>query len=125
VLLVKRGRPPQQGRWSLPGGRVELGERLPAAVARELLEETGIAVEVGALVEVVEIIEPSHHYVILDYLCTRAAGARVAPAPVAGDDAVEASFVPVRELAARGCTERVIQVVARAVALQSGSSSPS
>jgi 8-oxo-dGTP diphosphatase len=121
VLLVKRGRPPHQERWSLPGGRVEAGEGLVVAVARELLEETGIAVDVGALVEVVEIIEPPYHYVILDYLCSRADGARVVP--VASDDASEASFVPVSELAARGCTDQVIQVVTRAVALASASTS--
>jgi 8-oxo-dGTP diphosphatase len=119
VLLVKRGRPPQQSRWSLPGGRVEAGERLAAAVARELLEETGITVEVGVLVEAVEIIEPSYHYVILDYLCARAEGSRVVP--VAGDDAAEASFVPVSELFARGCSDRVIEVVARAIELQRAS----
>jgi 8-oxo-dGTP diphosphatase len=115
VLLVKRGHPPSQGRWSLPGGRVEPGERLAAAVARELLEETSLRVEAGPLVEVVEVIEPPYHYVILDYLCMLAA--ETIP-PVAGDDASEAAFVPVHELAARGCSEIVIQIVARAAAMR-------
>jgi 8-oxo-dGTP diphosphatase len=118
VLLVKRGHPPQQGRWSLPGGRVEAGETLATAVARELLEETGIAVEVGPLVELVELIEVAHHFVVLDYLCARAEGAR--REPIAGDDAGEVAFVPVSDLAAYGCTELVIQVVARAMAARRG-----
>ena len=54
VVLVKRAHPPLQGEWSLPGGVVELGETLRDAVAREVLEETGLDVEVGALVEVVD-----------------------------------------------------------------------
>jgi 8-oxo-dGTP diphosphatase len=122
VLLVKRGHPPQQGRWSLPGGRVEAGETLATAVARELLEETGIAVEVGPLVEVVELIEAAHHFVVLDYLCARAGGAR--SEPVAGDDAGEVAFVPVSDLAAHGCTELVIQVVARAMAARRTAPAP-
>ena len=116
VLLVRRGNPPQQGRWSLPGGRVEAGETLASAVARELLEETGIAVEVGPLLEVVELIEATHHFVVLDYLCERAEGARAEP--VAGDDAGDVAHVPVSDLAAYGCTELVIQVVARAGAVR-------
>jgi len=110
VLLVERGRPPQQGRWTLPGGRVEPGERLVSAVAREVLEETDLVVEVGALLEVVEIIEAPYHYVILDYACVPRGGA-LAP----GDDATNAAFVPVAELAARGCTELVIAVVHKAL----------
>jgi len=53
-LLVRRAKPPLMGSWSLPGGRVEAGERIEAAVAREVQEESGLVVRVGALVEVVE-----------------------------------------------------------------------
>ena len=99
VLLVKRGRAPARGLWSLPGGKVDGGETLAAAVAREVLEETGVTVDVGALVEVVERIvsEPSDggddaarwHYVILDYLAHAPAGywgrgGRGSPRPLGG-----------------------------------------
>lgn len=109
VLLVKRRNPPLPGAWSLPGGRVEVGEALHAAVQREVGEETGLVVRVGELVEVVEIIDEAHHYVILDYLCEIEGGA-LRP----GDDALEAAFVEVGALTARQVTTAVHQVVARA-----------
>jgi 8-oxo-dGTP diphosphatase len=125
VLLIERGRPPGVGRWSLPGGRVELGEALAAAVAREVLEETGLTVEVGPLVTVVERIVPDEdpaagpgarfHYVILDYL------ARGAGAPRPGDDARAARWVGPAELAALAAADRttagLVEVVERARAL--------
>ena len=74
VLLVRRGREPLKGQWSLPGGLVELGESLIAGVAREVLEETGLIVEPVELVELLDRIHHEnervrYHYVIADYLC--------------------------------------------------------
>ena len=86
VLLVKRGHEPLKGEWSLPGGAVEIGETLDAAVAREVLEETGLDVDVGPVVEVLDRIQRDadgrveYHYVIVDYLAARDAAAPVARA---------------------------------------------
>ncbi|MDC0683257.1 NUDIX hydrolase [Sorangium atrum] len=112
VLVVKRARPPLAGSWSLPGGRVEPGERLADAVAREIREETGLDVRVGPLVEVVEIVATPYHYVILDYLCESIGGA-LSP----GDDASEAALVPIPELPAYGLTDVALRVIHKALAM--------
>jgi len=76
VVLVKRGSPPLQGEWSLPGGVVELGETLRAAAEREAREETGLIVKAGEVLEVLDRIipgeggAPEYHYVLIDFLCT-------------------------------------------------------
>jgi ADP-ribose pyrophosphatase len=75
VLLVKRGSPPLLGEWSLPGGVVELGETLRAAAEREVMEETGLIVKAGEVLEVLDRIipgkdgVPQYHYVLIDFLC--------------------------------------------------------
>src|ERR1700757_4780278 len=80
VLLVKRGRPPLLGEWSLPGGVVELGETLRAAAEREAQEETGLLVKAGEVLEVLDRIipgksgSPQYHYVLIDLLCTLQGG---------------------------------------------------
>jgi 8-oxo-dGTP diphosphatase len=98
LLLVRRGREPGLGLWSVPGGRVEAGESLADAVVRELAEETGVVGTCGALLGVAERLDHDHHFVILDYLVV--VDEAVPPAP--GTDADEAAWVPlaeVRELA--------------------------
>lgn len=89
LLLVRRGRPPSMGTWSVPGGRVEPGETVAAAVAREVAEETGLQVSVGARVGRVEREGPAGAvYVIDDFACALVGGTLRA-----GDDAAAARWV--------------------------------
>jgi 8-oxo-dGTP diphosphatase len=89
LLLVERANPPAKGRWSLPGGRVEPGETIAAAAARELHEETGLRAAVGEVAGVVERIGEGHHYLIVDLWAELADDA----VPVAGGDAADARLV--------------------------------
>lgn len=113
VLLIQRGHPPAKGSWSLPGGRLDRGERLSDAAAREVREETGLDVDIHELVEVVELVSDEFHYVVMDF---RATPRRAEASPTAGDDAADARWVAVDALEAYGATEAVRRVVAKALA---------
>jgi 8-oxo-dGTP diphosphatase len=99
VLIVKSRKPAHGGAWSLPGGHIEAGETAQAAVAREVMEETGVAIRLGALVDVVDVIrrgsggELTAHYVLAVY-----AGSWASGEPVPGDDVVDARFVAMQVL---------------------------
>jgi 8-oxo-dGTP diphosphatase len=114
VVLVKRGHEPLMGAWSLPGGTVEAGESLESAVAREVLEETGLRVEVGPLIELVQRIERDeqgrvrYHFVIADYLCTVRSGTLRA-----GDDAVDVVPAQPAELERYALTAPARDVIAK------------
>ena len=97
LLMIRRGRGPAAGEWSLPGGRVEGGELLAEAVVRELREETGLEVVCGDLLGWVESMGDDHHFVILDFVATLLGPDNAEP--VAGDDAAEAAWVPLHEVA--------------------------
>ena len=118
VLLVKRARPPLQGEWSLPGGVVELGETLPQAVVREVREETGLAVDVGSVLEVIERVQEStdgrveYHYVIIDYLCRAQPGE-----PAHGSDAAAVQWADASDLASYRLTPITTAVIHKALEL--------
>ena len=115
VLFVRRAFPPRQGEWSLPGGRLELGESLVAAVRREVLEETGIEVVVGPLVEAFDRVHRDeagrvrYHFVIVDFLC-RPCGGKLR----AGDDAADARWVARGTVAALGVNAHAVAVIEKA-----------
>lgn len=114
VLLIRRGTPPRQGDWSLPGGRIEPGERAVDAALRELREETGVEAEITGLIDVVDGLFPEagRHYVLIDYAARWVSGE-----PVAGDDAAEARFVGLDEVDSLidwSETRRIIRMAAAA-----------
>lgn len=114
VLLIRRGTPPRAGEWSLPGGRIEPGERAMDAALRELREETGVEAEITGLIDVVDGLFPEagRHYLLIDYAARWVSGE-----PVAGDDALEARFVALDEvdgLIDWSETRRVIRMAAAA-----------
>jgi 8-oxo-dGTP diphosphatase len=115
VLLVKRGHEPLKDAWSIPGGVVEIGEQLDAALIREVREETCLDIEVGQVVEVIDRISPDaagrveYHYVIVDYLC-RAVGGALACA----SDAEDARWVSRGDLASYALTTKLASIIARA-----------
>jgi ADP-ribose pyrophosphatase YjhB (NUDIX family) len=127
ALLIRRGGPPLEGQWSIPGGMLELGETLAQGVARELAEETGLKVNVLELIEALERIfpalpgadgspgdaaRPQYHFVILDYLCQARGGTLRA-----GSDAMDFAWAREDELLKFGLTATVTRVLRKAFAM--------
>ena len=109
VLLIKRGKEPRIGQWSIPGGRIEPGEPASIAAMRELREETGVEADILGLVDVVDYITPERHYVLIDY-AARWTGRE----PLAGDDAADARFVPISEVHDLGMWDETVKVILQA-----------
>lgn len=115
VVLARRARPPLLGHWSLPGGVVELGETLRGAAEREALEETGLTVKAGEVLEVLDRIIPGeggrtkYHYVLVDFLCEHLSGELLA-----GGDVAEVAWAKENELAYYGLEEPALAVIQKA-----------
>jgi len=111
VVLIRRGREPLKGEWSIPGGLLELGEELAAGVQRELKEETGLDIEPLERILVFDRImrdgeRVKYHYVIIDYLCRRIAG-QLQP----GSDVVDARWVRREDMPEYHLTEMATSVI--------------
>ena len=117
VLLVRRESEPLKGEWSIPGGMLELGEKLRDGIRREVLEETGLVVEPGEVLDVFDSIftdsegRTEYHYVLIDYLCRPISGEAKA-----GTDVSEVRWVSEDELPAMGLRELTEQVIRKAIA---------
>ena len=109
---MRRGHPPSQGIWAIPGGKVELGETLAMAAEREVAEETSVRIEAGAVVHCFDSIhcdtagEVEFHFVIVDVL-----GRYLTGEPVAGDDASDARWVSPQELLAWDVSEPTVHLL--------------
>lgn len=112
ALLVRRATEPLKGEWSVPGGMLELGEKLRDGVRREALEETGVEVEPGEVLDVFDSIftdvqgRTQYHYVLIDYLCRPISGQATA-----GSDVSDVRWVSAEALPAIGLRESIEQVV--------------
>ena len=123
VTLVRRGRAPAYGEWSLPGGAVELGETLESAVTREVSEEIGLEVEVLELIALLDRIfldkegQIQFHYVLLDFLCRKIGGELLA-----SSDAISCAQVPLFALDEYKLTKETKEVIDRAYQRLNGGS---
>lgn len=116
VLLVRRDTEPLRGEWSVPGGMLELGEKLRDGVRREAMEETNVQVEPGEVLDVFDSIftdglgRTQYHYVLIDYLCHPVSGE-----PRAGSDASDVRWVSAEALPAMGLRQATEQVLRKAL----------
>ena len=115
VLLIRRGQPPMEGRWSIPGGILKLGETIAEGIERELREETGVQVRVLELIEIYEKVFRDrddllqYHFVILDYLCEFVEGTAEP-----GGDVTEVQWASEQELDGLALTGAAKHVICKA-----------
>jgi mutator protein MutT len=115
ILLARRGKEPGYGKWSIPGGAVNLGEKLEEAVVREVCEEANLTIRVGEVVEVLERIfrdpdgKVQYHYVLVDFLCEYLSGEGKP-----SSDVLEVQWVPISEIPHSPLPERTKRVIQKA-----------
>jgi ADP-ribose pyrophosphatase YjhB (NUDIX family) len=118
VLLIRRGKPPRLGQWSLPGGLQELGETVWQAAEREVREECGIAIAPLGIIDIVDAITPDDggrvrfHYTLVEVLAEWRSGE-----PVAGDDAMDVAWFDPGEVGKLGMWEQTTRIVAKGRAM--------
>jgi ADP-ribose pyrophosphatase YjhB (NUDIX family) len=116
VLLIKRGKPPRVGQWSLPGGLQELGETVFEAARREIREECAIEIEPKAVIDIVDAITPGEtgrirfHYTLVEVLAEWVSGE-----PVAGDDAMDCAWFDPAAVGELGMWEQTLRIILRGV----------
>ncbi len=113
VLLIRRGKAPRLGEWSIPGGRQEPGETVREAAIREVQEETGLTVDNLRLIDVVDLIGSSHQWVLVDFRADWTHGEAVA-----GGDAAAVQWVPLADLARYGLWSETVRVIEAGAALR-------
>ena len=106
MLLIQRGREPGKGLWAVPGGKVDWGESMRDAARREVLEETGLDVDVGDVVWVGEVVTDQDHLVLIDF-----AGSVIGGELVAADDADDARWVPFDEIPGYALTRTMYDLI--------------
>jgi 8-oxo-dGTP diphosphatase len=119
VLLIKRGKPPRLGQWSIPGGHLELGEGVLDCGVREVREETGLHVQIHGLVDVLDLIERGtdgavqRHICLIDYWATPIGGTLCA-----GDDALDAAWSDIHRIDAMGLWQQTQDVIHKAAQMR-------
>lgn len=125
VLLIRRGKPPRMGQWSLPGGAQRLGETLREAVTREVREETGLELSDVRLLTTVDLVERDpdgrvrYHYTLVDFTAEAPLGE-----PVAGDDAAEVAWFARGELPGLGLWSETLRIIEEAALMRAGGAGP-
>lgn len=118
VLLIKRGKPPRVGEWSLPGGLQEIGETVREAACREVKEETNVDIVLGDILDAIDVIRPDDdgriktHYTLVDFMAVWQSGE-----PIGGDDAMHAEFIPLADIDSMGMWDETVRIIKQAVAL--------
>ena len=112
VLLIRRGKPPREGEWSLPGGSQNLGETVRETAVREVLEETGVTIRDPEFLEVIDAIlhddkgRVRYHYTLIDFQAEWEAGE-----PIAADDAQHAEWVPLSRLEELNLWSKTVEII--------------